>query len=74
MSFEDRLRTQYPDEFYFYRFRPLPNSVTVIQSFFLRKKLQKWGVKFKDRLKTFNALEQYLIKRTAPLDIQSQQN
>lgn len=74
MSFEDRLRAQYPDEFYFYRFRPLPNSVTVIQSFFLRKKLQKWGVKFKDRLKTFNALEQYLIKRTAPLDIQSQQN
>lgn len=68
-SLEDRIRAAYPDRFYYYRFRPLNNSVTVIQSFFLRKKLQKWGAKFKDNLKVLNALEQYLTKRTASMEL-----
>lgn len=68
-SLEDRIRAAYPDRFYYYRFRPLVNSVTVIQSFFLRKKLQKWSAKFKDNLKVLNALEQYLTKRTASMDL-----
>ena len=61
LTFEQRLRREYGNRFVFYRMSPVSNGTVVIQSHFLRNKLNKWRQSNTDNLKIMNYLEAYLF-------------
>lgn len=60
---EERLREHYKERFYYYRMRPFTNGVCVIQSMYLKKKVETWRTLLPDKLKFMNALEVHLFRR-----------
>lgn len=60
---EDRLREHYKERFYYYRMKPFTNGTCVIQSVYLKKKIESWQNQMTDKLKMMNALEVHLFRR-----------
>lgn len=67
---EDRLRAHYKERFYYYRMKPFTNGTCVIQSVYLKKKIETWHNLMPDKLKMMNALEVHLFRRLMSEDNQ----
>jgi hypothetical protein len=61
---DKRMREVYKDRFAVFRMQPIVNSVVVLQSFFLKKKLNRWKHEMRDRIRLLNALEAMIIRRS----------
>lgn len=60
----ERIRLEYKERFYLYRFPFLINGLCILQTNFLSKRYKHWTNVFKDKLKVMNALESHISRRT----------
>lgn len=61
---ESRMREYYGNRFVVYRMPPIVNSACVINTFFLRKRFNRWKYEMRgDNLRILNALESFIFRR-----------
>jgi hypothetical protein len=61
---ESRMREHYGNRFVVYRMPPIVNSVCVVQTYFLRKRIKRWRNEMRgDNLRLLNALEGFIFRR-----------
>lgn len=63
---EQRMRDHYGNRFVVYRMPPIINSVCVIHTYFLKKKISRWKYEMRDNLRVLNALESFIFRRSKP--------
>jgi hypothetical protein len=68
-TLEERMREEYGERFSVFRMPPIINSVAVIHSYYLSRKIRHWRYRFKDRLKLLNAIEGQLRRKTKATEV-----
>jgi hypothetical protein len=61
---EASLKTKFADNLMVYRLPSLLNGVTILQSLYLKKKINKWNSLNSDRLLFMSTLEEYIKRKT----------
>jgi hypothetical protein len=63
ISLRQRMRDHYGDSFYYYPLGNMVNGTLVLQAYYLNQNWRKWRKNLRERIKVFNAFEEYINKK-----------